>query len=177
MISGSATATAAWAGGPVRPPAHVLTDLLDNQDQDQHNAEVAKLRDQIAQAKEDLVAEDERLTAERAVLDAQAQRIQADSFRLPLDQNASNEVMRRRRWSRLPPVSEARNLFNTPGAGTSDPPGVNRVIAALGLECRLNHARRIRLVRTMSHHSMSQRLRVITLTRWIMIRLQRIYNF
>ena len=55
-----------------------------------------KLQDDIAQAKEELVAENARMTAERAVLDAQAQRIQADSFWLTLDQNASNEVMRRR---------------------------------------------------------------------------------
>ena len=40
--------------------------------------------------------------------------------------------MRRRHRSRLPLVYEARNLFNTPGAGTSDQPGVNRAIAAPG---------------------------------------------
>ena len=34
--------------------------------------------------------------------------------------------MRRRQRSRLPPVYEARNLFSTPGAGTSNQPGVNR---------------------------------------------------
>ena len=90
------------------------------------------LRDQIAQAKEDLAVEDARMTVELAVLEAQAQRIQADSFRLSLDQNASNDVMRRRHRSRLPPVYEARNLFNTPGAGTSDPPGVNRAVAVPG---------------------------------------------
>ena len=83
MISGSATATAAGAGGPARPPAQVLSDLLDAltklltavvnpASQDQHNAEVAKLRDQIAQAKEDMAAEDARMMAERADLDAQA---------------------------------------------------------------------------------------------------------
>ena len=46
-----------------------------------------------------------------------------------LDQNTSNEVMRRRHATRLPLVYEARNLFNTPGAGTSNPPVVNRVEA------------------------------------------------
>ena len=56
MISESAAATAAGAGGPVRPPAQVLSDLLDTlttllaaevnpANQAQHNAEVAKLRD------------------------------------------------------------------------------------------------------------------------------------
>ena len=44
-----------------------------------------------------------------------------------LDQNASNEVMRRRHQSRLPVTIEARNLFNTPEAGTSNPTAVSRV--------------------------------------------------
>ena len=42
------------------------------------------------------------------------------------DQNASNEVMRRRHQTRLPSVYEVRNLFNTPGTGPSNPPEVNR---------------------------------------------------
>mgnify|MGYP005817480849 CR=1 FL=1 len=46
-----------------------------------------------------------------------------------LDQSASNDVLKRRYQSRLPPVYEARNLFNTPGAGTSNPPVVNRTEA------------------------------------------------
>ena len=71
------------------------------------------MKDQIAQAKADLAAENTRMGAERAELDAQA-------YRLMLDQNASNDVMRRRYRSHLPPVYEARNLLNTPGAGTSD---------------------------------------------------------
>ena len=54
------------------------------------------------------------MATERAALDAQA-------YRLMLDQNVSQEVMRRKYRSRLPPVFEARDLFNTPGAGTSNP--------------------------------------------------------
>ena len=79
----------------------------------------------MVQAKEDLAADDVRITAERAALDAQAQRIQAQTFRLTQDQNASNEVMRRRHQktqSRLPSVYDPRNLFHTPGAGPSNPP-------------------------------------------------------
>ena len=74
--------------------------------------------DQIAQAKANLAVEDTRMAAERAELDAQA-------YRLMLDQNASNDVMRRRYRSHLPPVYKGRNLFNTPGAGTSNQPVVN----------------------------------------------------
>ena len=68
MISGSATAMAAGAGGPVHPTAQILSDLLDAlatlltvevnpANQTQHNTDIAKLRDEIAQAKEDLNAE------------------------------------------------------------------------------------------------------------------------
>ena len=64
MISGSAAATAARAGGPVRPPAQVLSDLFDAlatlmvevnpANPDEHTAEIAKVKDQITQAKVDL---------------------------------------------------------------------------------------------------------------------------
>ena len=129
---------AAGAGNPVPSPAQVLMDLTDKMtalltavvdpaDQAQHDAEVAQLKLDLVKAKEDLAAEGIRMAAERAALDAQTQLIQAQSFRLTMDQNASNEVMRRRHQkaqSRLPPVYDPRNLFNTPGAGSSNPPGV-----------------------------------------------------
>ena len=67
----------------MHPPAQVLTDLVDKltalittvvnpANQDQHNAAVAKLRDEIAQAKEEMNAENTRMAEERADLDAQA---------------------------------------------------------------------------------------------------------
>ena len=79
MISGSA----ARAVGPARRLAQVLAGLLDAltilltaavtpETQDQHNAEVTKLRDQITQAKEDLAAEEARMIEELAALDAQS---------------------------------------------------------------------------------------------------------
>ena len=43
--------------------------------QDQHNADIASLKDQITQAKADLAAEETMMAEERAALDAQAQRI------------------------------------------------------------------------------------------------------
>ena len=88
MLSGSAAAAATGAGGLVRPPVQVLSDLFDtlaalmaeddSADQEAHNAEIAKVREQIVQAKADLAAEKDRMAAERAVLNAQAQRIQAE---------------------------------------------------------------------------------------------------
>ena len=93
--------------------AALLVAEVSPVNQDQHNAEVAKVKDQIVQANVYLAAENARMTARQAELDAQ-------SYRLMLDQNASNDVMRRRYRSHLPPVYEARNLLNTPGAGTSD---------------------------------------------------------
>ena len=80
------------------------------------------MKDQITQAKADLAAENTRMATERAELEAQA-------YRLMLDQNASNDVMRRRYRSHLPPVYEATNLFNTPGAGTNNQLVVNWVEA------------------------------------------------
>ena len=67
--SSTAAAIAAGAGGPARPPAQVLSDLFDSlaallaaevnpANQDAHNAEIAKVKDQITQAKADLAAED-----------------------------------------------------------------------------------------------------------------------
>ena len=112
----------------MRRPAQVLSDLMDAwatllttavipETQDQHNANIAKLKDQITQAKEDLATEDARLAEERAALDAQLQQIQAQNYRLLLDQNATHDVMRRKYRSRLPSVYEGMNLFNTPGLG------------------------------------------------------------
>ena len=67
MVSESVAATAAGAGAPVRLPAQVLSDLFDAlaalmaevnpANQDEHNAEIAKVKDQITQAKADLAAE------------------------------------------------------------------------------------------------------------------------
>ena len=70
----------------MRPPTQVLIDLTDRlttlltatvnpADQAEHDAEVARLHEEIAQAKENLAAEGTRLATERAALDAQAQRI------------------------------------------------------------------------------------------------------
>ena len=109
---------AAGAGNLVPSPAQVLMDLTDKMtvlltatvdpaDQAQHDAEVGQLRLDLVKAKEDHAAEGTRMAAERAALDAQTQLIQAQSFRLTMDQNASNEVKRRRQQntqSRLPPV-------------------------------------------------------------------------
>ena len=116
----------------MRPPAQVLSELFDAldvlmaevnlPDQDVHNTEIARVKEQITQAKADLVAEDTRMAAERAALDAQA-------YRLMLDQSASHEVMRRKHRSGLPPVFEARDLFNTPGPRASNPPEGNRAEA------------------------------------------------
>ena len=96
--------------------------------QDRHNADITRLKDQITQAKEDLAAEETRMAEERASLDAQAQRIQAENYRILMHQNASNEVFKRRHRSHLPADYNAMNLFDTPGAGTSNPAAVNRTI-------------------------------------------------
>lgn len=134
-----ASGPVAGAGGSVHRPAQVLSGLMDAwatlltttvtpATQDQHNADIASLKDQITQAKADLAAEETRMAEERAALDAQVQRIQAKNYQLLMDQNASNQVFRRRYQSRLPADYNAMNLFDTPGAGTSNPAAVNRTM-------------------------------------------------
>ena len=71
------------------------------------------------------------MAAERAALDVRAQQLQAETFRLSVDLNASNEVMRRRHQktqSCLPLTLGPRNLFHTPGAGGSNLPEANRIM-------------------------------------------------
>ena len=62
---------------------------MDAAARDQHNAKIAKVKDLIAQAKADLATENASMATKRAELEAQA-------YRIRLDQNASEEVMRRR---------------------------------------------------------------------------------
>ena len=89
------------------PPSQILMDLTDKLttlltamvepvDKAQHDAEVARVREEMVQAKENLAVEEVRMAAERAALDVRAQQLQAETFRLSVDINASNEVMRRR---------------------------------------------------------------------------------
>ena len=134
------TGLAAAAGVPARRSTQVLSGLMDAwatllttavtpKTRDQHNADVAKLKDQIAHAKEDLAADDTRMAEERATLDAQSQRIQAQNYQLMLDRTASEDVMRRKYRSCLPPVYEGLNLFQTPGAGPSNLEAADRAEA------------------------------------------------
>ena len=103
----------------------LLTVVIEPADKVQHDAEVARVREEMAQAKENLAAEEVRMAVERAALDARAQQLQAETFWLTVDLNASNEVMRRRHQktqSRLPLTLDPRSLFHTPGTGASNPP-------------------------------------------------------
>ena len=72
MTSGPTTATTAGAGDSVRPPAQALSELLDAlatllaaevtpTTQAHHKVDVAKLRDEIAEAKEELNAQNARM--------------------------------------------------------------------------------------------------------------------
>ena len=70
------------------------------------------------------------MATERAQMDAESQRIRAETLRLSLDQDAFNVVIHRRHQTRLPLQYEVQNLFNTPGAGPSNQPGMTRVAEA-----------------------------------------------
>ena len=81
-MSGSTAAATAGASGYARPPAQVLSELLDALatllaaevtlvNQAQHNVVVAKVRDEVAKAREDLNAENVRMAIEWASLEAE----------------------------------------------------------------------------------------------------------
>ena len=74
----------------------LLTAVVEPADKAQHDAEVVRVCEEMAWAKENLAAEEVRMAAERTALDAPAQQLQAETFWLSVDLNASNEVMRRR---------------------------------------------------------------------------------
>ena len=68
------------------PPAQILMDLMDKlttlltavvepADKAQHDAEVARVCEEMVQAKENLAAEEVRMAAERAALDVRAQQL------------------------------------------------------------------------------------------------------
>ena len=84
----------------------------------------------MVQAKENLAAEEVRMAAEWTALDVRVQQLQAETFQLSVDLNASNEVMRRRHQktqSRLPLTLDPRNILHTPVARASNPPEANRI--------------------------------------------------
>jgi hypothetical protein len=75
MTSGSTAEAMAGTSGPVRPPDQVLSELLDAlatllevevtpETQAQHKVDVAKLRDEIAQARVELNAKNARMATE-----------------------------------------------------------------------------------------------------------------
>ena len=75
----------------MRPPPQVLIDLMDKlmalltatvipANKDEHDTEVARVLEEIAQAKEAFAAEDTRLATERADLDARAHQLQSEAF-------------------------------------------------------------------------------------------------
>ena len=89
------------------PPAQILMDLMDKlttlltavvepADKAQHDTEVARVHEEMVQAKENLAAKEVGMAAERAALNVRAQQLQAETFQLSVDLNASNKVMRRR---------------------------------------------------------------------------------
>ena len=98
------------------------------------------------------------MAVERAALDAQA-------YRLMLDQSASHEVMRRKHRSRLPPVFEARDLFNTPGPRASNPLEGNQAEAP-GTGALVQPRQMDPLVKTPLYLRLFQHLRVTTPTQW-----------
>ena len=113
MTSGLTAATTTGTGGSTRPLTQVLSDFLGTlrillatevtaANQAEHNAEVTKVRDQIAKAQDDLNVENVRMVMERAWLDVVPHRVRAEILCLSLNQDASNAVFRRIHQTSLP---------------------------------------------------------------------------
>ena len=60
--------------------AALLTIVVEPADKAQHDAEVVRVREEMAHAKENLAAEVVRMVAEWAALDARAQQLQAETL-------------------------------------------------------------------------------------------------
>lgn len=97
-----------------------LTSLLATEvtaeNQAEHKAEIAKLREQMTKALEEIDQENTRMCG----LQAERERLRAEAWWLNLDQNASEAVLRSWHQSRLYSGYQPTRLFNTPGAGTSN---------------------------------------------------------
>ncbi|KAI5020702.1 hypothetical protein ZWY2020_045590 [Hordeum vulgare] len=85
------------------------------------NAELTKLRDEMAKARRDAEAEATRIETRQVQITAETARLNTENWRLERHQRASDAVHQRRHQGRLPPDLNPTRLFDTPhtpGAGT-----------------------------------------------------------
>ncbi|KAI5006355.1 hypothetical protein ZWY2020_033598 [Hordeum vulgare] len=130
------------AGEPSKSPAAVLVDLsaeitrimatlVTAENQGTINAELEKLRDEMAKAQRDAQAEAARIETRQAQITAETARLNTENWRLERHHRASDAVHQRRHQGRLPPDLNPTRLFDTPrtpgartvpGGGPAQPP-------------------------------------------------------
>ncbi|KAI4972727.1 hypothetical protein ZWY2020_003652 [Hordeum vulgare] len=120
-------------GETSRSPAAVLVNLaaeitrlmatpLTPENQEEINAEVAKLREAVAKAHQDAEMESARIETRQAQIAAERMRLNTDNWRLERQQRASDAVHQRRHQGRLPHDLNPTRLFDTrrtPGMGAA----------------------------------------------------------
>ncbi|KAI4989864.1 hypothetical protein ZWY2020_038227 [Hordeum vulgare] len=127
-------------GETSRSPATVLVDLaaeitrlmatpLTTENQEEINAELAKLREAVAKAHRDAEMESARIETRQAQITSERMRLNTDNWRLERQQRAYDAVHQRRHQGRLPHDLNPTRLFDTPrtpGAGAAPGGGPGR---------------------------------------------------
>ncbi|KAI5014094.1 hypothetical protein ZWY2020_055484 [Hordeum vulgare] len=102
---------------------------LTPENQEEINAELAKLREAVAKAHQDAEMESARIETRQAQIAAERMRLNTDNWRLERQQRASDAVHQRRHQGRLPHDLNPTRLFDTPrtpGTGTAPAGGSGR---------------------------------------------------
>ncbi|KAI4965102.1 hypothetical protein ZWY2020_057506 [Hordeum vulgare] len=118
-------------GGTSKPPAQTMTELaaeiaslmatpVTSENQESVNAELTKLREEMAKAQRDMEAGAARIETQQAAVAAETDRLNTEDWRLGIQQRASDAVHQRRYGERVPADLHPTRLFDTPrtpGAG------------------------------------------------------------
>ncbi|KAI5000110.1 hypothetical protein ZWY2020_004699 [Hordeum vulgare] len=126
-------------GGTSTSASAVLVDLaaeitrlmstpLTPENQEEINAELAKLREAVAKAHQDAETESARMENRQAQITAERMRLNTDNWRLERQQRTDDAVHQRRHQGRLPHDLNPTRLFDTPqtpgmGAAPAGGPG------------------------------------------------------
>ncbi|KAI4965143.1 hypothetical protein ZWY2020_057383 [Hordeum vulgare] len=101
--------------------ANLMATPVTSENQESVNAELAKLREAMAQAQRDMEAEAARIETQRVAVAAETDRLNTEGSRLGIQQRASDAVHQRRHGGRIPADIHPTRLFHTPRT-----PGVGR---------------------------------------------------
>ncbi|KAI4994316.1 hypothetical protein ZWY2020_029364 [Hordeum vulgare] len=107
----------------------LMSTPLTPENQEEINAELAKLREAVAKAHQDAETESARMETRQAQIAAERMRLNTDNWRLERQHRASDAVHQRRHQGRLPHDLNPTRLFDTPqtpGMGAAPAGGLGR---------------------------------------------------